>query len=316
MRRNDHHWGCHEPRRGQRTEGKRELRAHRWIRALRTALEWEDRRGTIWTDGPRLESGRVGAAIAWWNEKRKSWHTGGLYLGDNKEVFDAEVFALMRAARAFNERGETHQELTIFSDSQAAIARITHDGCGPAQTLARGSLAHVAELHGRGNTVTMRWTPSHAGVVGNEIADGAARSAAKDRLGSPNPEYLAEASLSHLRRVTTERRSEATATWIRDKVAARHRYRPPPGGKMRKALGRTRKELASRYYQLLSRHAATATHLTRFGQARSELCWCCGSGERQTRYHLFVMCRRWAPEIRRFWQRATADCGWPESRAP
>ena len=33
-------------------------------------------------------------------------------------------------------------------------------------------------------------------------------------------------------------------------------------------------------------------------------------GERQTRHHLFVKCRRWLPEIRWLWRRVEADCEW------
>ena len=79
---------------------------------------------------------------------------------------------------------------------------------------------------------------------------------------------------------------------------------------MWKALTRTRKELAGQYYQLLSGHAATAKHLLRVGQASSDCCFWCGSGERQTRFHLFVRCRRWGPEIDRLWKRVRIDCGW------
>lgn len=244
-------------------------------------------------DGSRLESGEVGAAIAFWDEKRGRWHRRGTFLGGNKEVFDAEVFALVRAARELNERGEAGQRYTIFADAQAAIARITHDGCGPAQALAVAFLAQAREISERGSSISVRWVPSHAGVEGNEQADGAARDAAGRRLESADPDYLSQASLSHLRRVTTERRSTAIGSWIRQRVERRHRYRPPPGGKMRKQLGGVRKELAGRFYQLLSGHAATADHLRRFGQAQSDRCWECGSGERQTRHHHFIRCRRW-----------------------
>ena len=79
---------------------------------------------------------------------------------------------------------------------------------------------------------------------------------------------------------------------------------------MRKGLARARKELASRYFQLLSGHAATGEHLTRIGQATSPHCWWCGSGERQTRFHLFVKCRRWEPGIKRMWQRIRLGCSW------
>ena len=81
----------------------------------------------------------------------------------------------------------------------------------------------------------------------------------------------------------------------------------PKGGKLRKALARTGEELARRFYQLLSGHAATAEHLMRVGQAQSNLCWWCGRGERQSRYRLFVRCQRWGPEIRRLWQRIRLD---------
>ena len=48
-------------------------------------------------------------------------------MGKNKEVFDAEVFAILHAIRLLNERGETGKEYTISSDAQAAIARVQHD---------------------------------------------------------------------------------------------------------------------------------------------------------------------------------------------
>ena len=60
-------------------------------------------------------------------------------------------------------------------------------------------------------------------------------------------------------------------------------------------------ELAGRFYELLSGHAATAVHLRRVGQAPSDKCWWCGSGERQSFHHLFIKCRRWTPEIKRMW---------------
>ena len=114
------------------------------------------------------------------------------------------------------------------------------------------------------------------------------------------PACLREASLSYLTRVTTEARSETTTEWIRSHVGRRQRYRPTPkGGKLRKALARTRKELTGCFYQLLSGHAAVAEHLVRVGQAQSDRCWWCGSGERQTRFHLLIRCRRWELEIKR-----------------
>ena len=74
----------------------------------------------------------------------------GTFLGTNKEVFDAEVFAILRAVRLLNERGEFGRDYTIFSDSQAAVARIQHTDCGPAQALARATVGFLYELRSRG----------------------------------------------------------------------------------------------------------------------------------------------------------------------
>ena len=162
----------------------------------------------------------------------------------------------------------------------------------------------------RDNTVTLRWTPAHAGVEGSHQADEMAKRAAEGGEERAQPPYLLEASLAHLTRKTTETRSTATARWVRDHTGRRRRYRPPKGGKMRKALNRTREEMAGRFYQLLSGHAAVAEHLVRIGQAPGDACWFCGTGERQTRFRLFVKCRRWEPEIRKLWQKARLDSGW------
>ena len=102
--------------------------------ALSAALEWTDQSGTVWTDGSRLENGKVGAAAVWWEEGR--WRDAGTFLGTNKEVFDAEVFAILQAIRLLDARGECGRSYTVFSDSQAAIARAQHTDCGPAQALA------------------------------------------------------------------------------------------------------------------------------------------------------------------------------------
>ena len=255
--------------------------------ALRTAQEWADQERAVWTDGSRLDNGRVGAAWAWL--QNGEWREGGIFLGTNKEVFDAEVYAICEAVNLLDRREEREQNYVIFSDSQAAIYRVLHEECGLAQTLARATIDASRRLRARGNDVTIRWTPSHQGVVGNERADASARAAAAGDRAVASPAYLREASLSHLTRLATEARSAETSRWIQERVKRKHRYRPHPGGKMRRELRAVRKECAGRFYQLLSGHAATAPHLRRVGQVESDRCWWCNlnSGQRQSRFHLF-----------------------------
>ena len=102
-------------------------------------------------------------------------------------------------------------------------------------------IATVDDLCDRGNTLTIKWTPSHEGVEGNEQADGAGRLAGEGGGERAGPDYLREASLAHLMRETTEARAEATSAWIRDRVGWRHRYRPPPEGKAPKGTSEGKK---------------------------------------------------------------------------
>ena len=51
-------------------------------------------------------------------------------------------------------------------------------------------------------------------------------------------EYLQEASLAHLARKATEARSRGAREWIRGRVDARRRYRPPRGGRTHQSLQR------------------------------------------------------------------------------
>ena len=153
-----------------------------------------------------------------------------------------------------NERGEEGQAYTVFSDPQAAVARIQHGGCGPAQALARAVIDLTPDLRQRRNSITVRWTPAHLGVEESEHADAVAKRAAGRDEDRADWGRLASRTLR-------ERLRRSTREWIRSHVRRERRYRPPPGGRLRKGLGGVRKELAGRFYQLLSGHAATGVHL-------------------------------------------------------
>lgn len=72
--------------------------------ALETIRVWRSR-DTIWTDGSCFDSGEVEAACAW---KEGGSLTGRrFHLGKNKEVFDAETFALCQALKIFDRRQES-----------------------------------------------------------------------------------------------------------------------------------------------------------------------------------------------------------------
>ena len=63
------------------------------------------------------------------------------------------------------------------------------------------------------------------------------------------------------------------------------------------------------------RRSPAAIHelLLRVESAESQWCDC---GKRQTRHHLVIECRAWAPHIRELWRRIGRDYGWEHPRAP
>ena len=87
-----------------------------------SASDSQRHRGTIWTDGSRLDRGDVGAAYVW--KTPAGWTGYRFHPGTNKEVFDAKVHAMYRALHVPGERQESDRRYTISSDSTAAVGGV------------------------------------------------------------------------------------------------------------------------------------------------------------------------------------------------
>ena len=104
-------------------------------------------------------------------------------------------------------------------------------------------------------------------------------------------------------------RSRAVCSWREGIIKGgrgRRPYRVPREGTVPRiptALGRARRSLASRFFQLASGHAMIAPFLRdKFKWVDSDQCWWCSSG-RQSREHLFKECRAWKSEIKELWKK-------------
>jgi ribonuclease HI len=300
--------------------------------ATKTAKTWGEKENTIWTDGSRLDDKKVGCAMVWWepaNENPDPWvgrNTGRTYyplpsnegwtgkrfhLGSNKEVFDAELYAIYQAVMRFAQREEYNTEYTIFADSTSAIQRCKTDHLGAGQQFARATIKWSEDLASRGCTLTIRWVPSHANIEGNETADVWAKEAATCEMDAVDKTYLNETSVAFMTRKATENRSDGTKKWVKEKSSKRTQYQPPKKKGMRKALMKERKSVASRYYQLLTGHAITASYLfNKIKKIDSDLCWWCDSIKKQTRHHLFVECDKWKSQQKVLWKNVGKALGW------
>jgi ribonuclease HI len=101
-------------------------------------------------------------------------------------VFDAEMFALAHAAKKAKDihaKGGV-SAIHFFSDSSSATTMIADPTVHPAQLTSIIFIQHISHIlkpdpH---PLVTLKWTPGHTGVLGNEEAD----KAAKARVAKPS----------------------------------------------------------------------------------------------------------------------------------
>ena len=153
----------------------------------------------------------MGAACV--QRTHEGWTGRRLHPGTNKEVFDAETFAIYQALRAFDQRQESGRRHPVFVDPTSAITRIGDDALGPGQRFAVAAIEVCSRILSRDNSVTIRWVPVNSGATDNEVADRYAKSAAtgEDPVEEILEGYTGETYLLHMTRVATETRTQATA---------------------------------------------------------------------------------------------------------
>jgi len=222
---------------------------------------------SIFTDGSRLENGATGYAATW--KKAHTWKGHKTHWG--QEAFDAECAALARALQVAATRSHTIGAVTIFTDAQAAIWRMTSDDPGPAQKYALEARRHIAALRVKEPNVKIeiRWCPSHQGIAGNEFADQWANLAADEPdahgiewFSTTNPDGSISArkfplprSLANVKRGFSERKREDANNWAKKQLARTRNRKYRPNEKMPdQTVAKAKKRLASRFYQMKTGH--------------------------------------------------------------
>jgi len=234
----------------------------------------------LWTDGSRKEDEWVGCAVVWEEEGR--WKKRRVHLGQQKEAFDAEMYAMSEAMKIADEKAEKEKfvRVTVFTDSQATLRRIQLDEPGPEQVLALRTMNWTDALARKNIQVEYRWVPAHKGIEGNEEADQQATKAAYKHCGSytetQNPlPFLDYISFSHVSRRPTEVKWEESKKEIKKMgKKSNHSYRydlVKRGGNS--GVMEAKKMIAARFYQLKSGHALIAKYLLRIGKRRDMKCW-------------------------------------------
>jgi ribonuclease HI len=170
--------------------------------------------GILFTDGSRLDSGHAGCSMVW-KKPDEEWHQERYHMGNWKEIFDAELYAIAEALKlAFrrNIRNPTNIEtVQVYSDSTAALQRIKDPNPAPGQWIMEKIVEMEHQIMEIGHRGEYKGVPGHANIKGNEIADAAARIAAKHPIQRQIRRLQAKehfTSLSHLHRYNKRRRPQ------------------------------------------------------------------------------------------------------------
>jgi len=195
------------------------------------------------------------------------------------------------------QRNTTPEQVTIFSDTQAAIRRMASDEPGLGQKFAILARQHIAALRRArpGITIEIRWCPGHKGIAGNEKAD----EWAKEVAGQAGTHGPLPRSLANLKREISEKKWAEARQWAGGRTS-KTKYRIPKSQKPDGVVASSTKRLASRYYQLKTGHARTGQYL-HWAKVRPDTqCWWCKCPS-QTRDHLFKVCPEWKMQQKILW---------------
>lgn len=269
-------------------------------RALEKAKE-EGEGLILWTDGSKLDQGRVGAAVCWKDGARNQWKDQTVFLGKNKEVLDAELWAILKALEvALKMLNEKDAPVTIFCDSQPALRAIQSTAlCNENRFLRNLIYYKTGQLQRDGHLVAIRWIPGHSKLPGNERADLAAKDCAQK--GGRQAERWS--SLAYIKKNLSGIRAKELDKWHQTQTQKREAsrqgfYVPWANNGIDPTLGNASKKYASRFYQLKVGHAAVGTFLVRIEAIETPECWWCGEAK-QFVVHLYTKCRRWRKERRK-----------------
>lgn len=142
----------------------------------------KNRTGLIfWTDGSKLDQSNAGAAVCWKDKRLDRWKNRSFYLEKNKEILDAELWAISEALVVVTkEIPNAKIPITVFCGLQKALTTIQHAPAKRENRHLRGLIYDKArELYEKGHPLEIRWIPAHSDITGNDKAHLAAKSRAE-----------------------------------------------------------------------------------------------------------------------------------------
>ncbi|XP_070070046.1 uncharacterized protein [Drosophila takahashii] len=232
----------------------------------------------IYTDGTKMEGG-VGAGLYCTDpEIRLSFK-----LPNDCSIFQAEVFAIRKAAEVAQNINRPHDVVNLFVNSQAAIRSMQSSTVNSKNVMAsREALDNLSTT----KSLRIYWVPSHQGIDGNETADVLAKEGVE--LASDRTEN-----------VPVSLRTLQSALEKQADTRAKSRWRNTKTCRISRTMCKERNDKLSQYVLRLPRkdcrllvgiltgHCLATSHATTLGVLNSRACRKCDeSGAIETLEHL------------------------------
>ena len=260
-----------------------------------------------YTDGSVMKA-KTGCGIHTIKGKRVIYN-GNFYLGDNINIYQAEITALKKSAEHLIRGGWENQQITFYSDSQASLAALAKLTITSESTK---RCHQVLNELGRKNKVSLKWVKAHIGIHGNEVADTLAKKGTLLGEG-PATELLTPKALQK-----KEIRLYYTQKWRQEwksYAAARQTkiwFTKPDLRKSQKLLTRNRNTLGI-LVQFLTGHNKLQRHKNLQEKISDPFsCRLCGSAE-ETSFHVIAECpvlQRERMEIFKTWSNMSETPEW------
>ena len=213
------------------------------------------------------------------------------HLGRSTTVFQAELVGIDIAAKELIGAGTKGKYITIFCDNQAVLKAL--DGSFTNSLLMRECHQTLNRLATCNNDLSIIWIPSHRGIRGNEMADYAAKEAARVRAAGAEP-FLPATVNSNKEAVNRYGKTESTRRW-RDRDDCRQTRnwcrRPNEGNEVKRMISLSRSNLKL-LISIITGHNVLNRHLCMMRIREDGLCGNCG--ELEDTVHFICKCSEYS----------------------
>jgi ribonuclease HI len=208
-------------------------------------------------------------------------------LGTDRSVFQAEVFAIAKAAEHLIEQSTTQRRITFCIDSQAAIKALFSPKVN--KKCVRTAVSCLNHL-GQQNEVTLSWIKSHVGHSGNEKADALAKqgAVATDEVAADRPLISTHIIKNRVRDLVD---GEWNKQWMASLPCRQTKLFFPQIDRLKSnGILKLRRKDHSLLSQLFTGHSFLNRHSALMDNEIDPACQLCGLGDEQTAHHILAIC--------------------------